>query len=674
MKFNLKNVFLSVGIFAFTLALVGVFSTAKVEASTITSVGTCTNPAAPCNWTDGTTWGGGSAPAATDVVIISATDYITGTTITTTSPGTITNNGNLTVTTDLTGDGAFTNATGSTLTLVGASTISGVLTATANNTVNYTGAAQTLKDTASHTYYNLNLSGSLAKTMTGITTITGNFSMSGSATATTFLTTIGGALDISGTAAMTTGASLTVTGTSSVGAGTSLTNAATFTLTAPTTAVAGTLTNNGIFTVATALTGAGTVVNNASTSTLNIGQSGFPGPTITATAADNTVVYSAGSVNCKATAYSILNFTGSGGAIVCALTGAKDITLSNSGATTWSTSTSIPMTGTLTVGANVTLTNAANMTLTAPTLTMTGAVTNNGILTVDTALSGAGILTNIGTLNIGGTSAGVNLVADSSTNTVNYYKAGDQTVYDPGDTTDYYNLSLTGSGAKSMAALVIGGTFTVNGPTATLTGASTSYNIILGSVLARRLSWGATTSSPVAVNKSNTYFTSGSTGKITPTTGRIITTVGDINPDGSTTTSSSTTTTTPTSTVTTTTTTTTTPTPDLIITAVPNAPAPVEPGCSGGNKFNTANGNLCVNTVVAESKTYNLGTVTLKNGSKGEAVKELQRFLNDKLNLGLALDGKLGPKTIAVIKKWQKDNGLVADGMVGPKTKALINK
>mgnify|MGYP001564786935 CR=1 FL=1 len=71
--------------------------------------------------------------------------------------------------------------------------------------------------------------------------------------------------------------------------------------------------------------------------------------------------------------------------------------------------------------------------------------------------------------------------------------------------------------------------------------------------------------------------------------------------------------------------------------------------------------------------TYNFGTVTLKRGSKGEPVKELQRFLNDKLNLGLKLDGKLGPKTIAVIKKWQKANGLKADGLVGVKTKAKMN-
>ena len=37
-----------------------------------------------------------------------------------------------------------------------------------------------------------------------------------------------------------------------------------------------------------------------------------------------------------------------------------------------------------------------------------------------------------------------------------------------------------------------------------------------------------------------------------------------------------------------------------------------------------------------------------------------------------AVDGILGPKSIAAIKKFQKANGLVADGIVGPKTAAKI--
>src|SRR3989339_841157 len=80
-----------------------------------------------------------------------------------------------------------------------------------------------------------------------------------------------------------------------------------------------------------------------------------------------------------------------------------------------------------------------------------------------------------------------------------------------------------------------------------------------------------------------------------------------------------------------------------------------------------------VSITPSSSNSYNFGTTTLKNGSKGEAVKELQRFLNDKLNLGLEIDGVLGSKTIAVIKKWQKENGLVPDGLIGSKTKALMN-
>jgi peptidoglycan hydrolase-like protein with peptidoglycan-binding domain len=37
------------------------------------------------------------------------------------------------------------------------------------------------------------------------------------------------------------------------------------------------------------------------------------------------------------------------------------------------------------------------------------------------------------------------------------------------------------------------------------------------------------------------------------------------------------------------------------------------------------------------------------------------------------VDGKLGPKTIAVIKTWQKEHGLVADGLIGVKTKLMMN-
>jgi len=70
---------------------------------------------------------------------------------------------------------------------------------------------------------------------------------------------------------------------------------------------------------------------------------------------------------------------------------------------------------------------------------------------------------------------------------------------------------------------------------------------------------------------------------------------------------------------------------------------------------------------------YNLGMATLRNGSRGAEVMELQRFLNETMNLGLVVDGALGPKTIAVMMQWQNTNGLVVDGLIGPMTKAKIN-
>jgi len=77
-------------------------------------------------------------------------------------------------------------------------------------------------------------------------------------------------------------------------------------------------------------------------------------------------------------------------------------------------------------------------------------------------------------------------------------------------------------------------------------------------------------------------------------------------------------------------------------------------------------------SVPSGSSAYNFGTKLLKNGSKGDAVKELQRFLNKALGLGLIEDGVLGPKTIGIIKQWQKSQGLKDDGIVGPQTKVKM--
>ena len=134
-----------------------------------------------------------------------------------------------------------------------------------------------------------------------------------------------------------------------------------------------------------------------------------------------------------------------------------------------------------------------------------------------------------------------------------------------------------------------------------------------------------------------------------------------------------------------------TPAATPAVPAVPATPGEI-PGCGTRTTgFSSSTGGSCVGNTSTTPATpvtpttpvtpasptlsasaYNFGTTVLKNGSQGEAVKELQRFLNDKLNLGLAVDGALGPKTIAVIKQWQADNGLVADGLIGPATKAMM--
>ena len=65
------------------------------------------------------------------------------------------------------------------------------------------------------------------------------------------------------------------------------------------------------------------------------------------------------------------------------------------------------------------------------------------------------------------------------------------------------------------------------------------------------------------------------------------------------------------------------------------------------------------------TKKYNgtIPTPTIKKGSKGTNVKNLQKFLNWYGGYGLKVDGICGVKTIAAIKKFQKKEGLVVDGI-----------
>ena len=97
---------------------------------------------------------------------------------------TLTNNGNLTVTTALAGSGGLTNASNDTLNInfTGAPAITTLTASSIGNTVNYGFAGtQTIKVPASSTYYNLNLSSSGVKTAGGPLVVSGDLTLAGSA-------------------------------------------------------------------------------------------------------------------------------------------------------------------------------------------------------------------------------------------------------------------------------------------------------------------------------------------------------------------------------------------------------------------------------------------------------------------------------------------------------------
>lgn len=68
------------------------------------------------------------------------------------------------------------------------------------------------------------------------------------------------------------------------------------------------------------------------------------------------------------------------------------------------------------------------------------------------------------------------------------------------------------------------------------------------------------------------------------------------------------------------------------------------------------------------------GRPTVKQGSTGQAVKDLQARLNRDYSAysRLTVDGDFGPSTNAVVREFQRRAGLVQDGIVGPKTWAKL--
>ncbi|MEI6488093.1 MAG: hypothetical protein WCP52_03975, partial [Bacteroidota bacterium] len=325
--------------------------------------------------------------------------------------GTVTNNlaAHLTVSTGLTGTGTLTQGTNSYLNLVGTATITTLTATAAGDTVNYSGVAQTLKGT---TYYNLTLSGSGAKTTTGVT-VNNILSMEGTATA-SVAPTYGAAATLKyNTATARTAGPEWITPFAATGgiiiantgaitmAGASVLNAnvplvinagATLTPGANLLTVGGNFTINGTFTSGT---GGVTIANTATAQAI----SGFT---------------TTGPVSMTKTA---------GTAIVSGNINGAALTINGSG-------------GTIDMGSG-THTFTGNVTLTAGTLTASSSIINVNS-TSATAWTGTGSVFSAGTSTV---------IFGGAAQTIN-------------TTTTFNNLTFAASGVKTIAT---GTTTTVNG-------------------------------------------------------------------------------------------------------------------------------------------------------------------------------------------------------------------
>ncbi len=321
--------------------------------------------------------------------------------------GTYQNNGTLTVGTALAGGGTLTNGATGTLNIGGTSTITGLTATASGNTVNYNGAAQTVKAVI---YHHLLLSSNGAKTTTGAT-VNGILSMEGTTTASA-APTYGAAatLQYKGSGAQTTGIEFPETWSGS--GGVKINNASGVTLNAtkwlganPLTigdTVANSVFNDGGF----QLTATG--ILNLTSGTFNLGTGGtattFPAFATRNYGAGTTVAFVSGAAQTvAATSYPNLTFSGAG---------AKNAA------------------GAINVSDN--LTNSSVFDMVDNTLTVTGTTTNTG-----------------GTIRFSGVSNGLAI----STGTVEYYGAS-QTVA----TGTYNNLTINQSSGNAL----LGGPVTVN--------------------------------------------------------------------------------------------------------------------------------------------------------------------------------------------------------------------
>ncbi len=428
--------------------------------------------------------------SGTNSVSSGTTLNVSGTLTLSTSSTYLTNNGTLTISTAYTVTGGYiTNAATGTLNIGGTSTAGCKLVASASgNTVNFTGAAQTVQNCE---FYNLGLSGSGAKTLqTSTSTISGNLTLSGTASTTTVDDlAITGNLDVGAGSQMTlAGHTVPITGTTSV-TGTLVISSATGTktFTGDTTiyeggtwnnsgneaiTFGGSIDNDGTFTSGTAsytlsgtsevasgtisfdaLNVTGTYTNNNNqaktlTVTTTLSSTNYTGVLTQGASATLAIGAATVALNLTATADGNLVNYNLGGAQTVASVTYHDLTLSTSGAKTLTNLTTIQ--GDFTTSGSITASTAAAMTVSGNL-----AVNDTSQLTV------AGFNFSVtGTTKVYGT-----LINSSTTGTKTF--TDDTTIYEGGTWNNSGDEDVTFGGSIDND-----GTFTSGAGTYTLSGSS----------------------------------------------------------------------------------------------------------------------------------------------------------------------------------------------------------
>ena len=458
----------------------------------------------------GSATGASTLSLTTAAKTIQATANLTFANISIAGAITVTNNGTVTATGNITGSVAgstWLNAANSTLNIAGSLLTTGTLTATANpNTVNYSGTAtvdQTVKGT---TYHHLNVTrgASNAALITAATTLNGNLTVaSGTLDVRGVNLTVNGTTSVSGTLTFTTSVAgakifvalvtingggswtnpinegftfrggLTNNGTFNSGTGTYTfdTNSQAFnastgiTFSGPV-AITGviTVTNNTSVAIAGALTGsvAGSTWQNAASSSLDLGAATLVTGTLDASASPNTVRYvsTTAAQTVKAATYHHLGIVKS--AQTATINGATtingDLTL---------TSGTLVVSGATTVGANATVTSGT-LNLRGVDFTVNGVTSIGGTLSFTT--SNLGIKTFVGAVTINSGGAWTNSINESVT--LNGGLTHNGTTFTSGTGTYTFDTNpqnIGGTSAISIANLAVNGVTLTNTGTLTLT-------------------------------------------------------------------------------------------------------------------------------------------------------------------------------------------------------------